>query len=213
MRYSMISYCGIRIILLAFLLPSLGLAKINCLRQPVPVHKKEGTLHGEMKDEAETKWGSAHAILGFSIEHVYKWLLIHENWKNMKITELKTRKLIRPGYNEYHRVEIELNPFPLISAEWTEEWGYIIHPTKVPATKRRTVDYTKSKGSKFIRHLCGFIEMKELNPRKTAVTIYEECDCSYMAADKIAKSLYAHFTEMRGLTPKKRERIRKKKGP
>ena len=165
------------------------------LKEPIEWKDKTLTL-GSGKLEDEVIWGAGRGILNVSVETIYQWLLDHYHWKDPNTTTLKTIEERRPGYRDFHTVQVNLNPFPLISIDWVEEWGYEVLKGTFEKPEKALISYQKKSGTSHLKHLCGSIVLTSLGPNKTDAFFYEENLASRLDIEGILKMHRSNFSTL-----------------
>ena len=122
-------------------------------------------------------WAAGRALMKMPIRALYAKLLDHRNMKDMKKTTLATTVLERPGYLDFHHVDIVVTLralFIKVKVAWTEEWGYSLVEGTREAPRRIVVSYQKIRGSRYIKHQCGSYVLQAHDEATTDVSLYDE---------------------------------------
>lgn len=145
-----------------------------------------------VRKEDEVEFAGARALVEKPIKEVYTWLLDHKNWKDMSKTEMKVYESEKPGFMEFHRVDVKVNVWGFITLPWTEEWAYGLLEGTEKEPKEILVSYQKVDGTWRIKRLCGSVLLKDAGG-KTDIFFYEEALAQHYPAKRILEMHEANF--------------------
>jgi len=127
------------------------------LRPPIPsIEGRDNSAFGTYPNGID--WAAGRALMEMPIEALYAKLLDHRNVKDMKKTTLSTTVLERPGYLQFHHVDVIVLVrmlFVKMKIAWTEEWGYSLVEGTRDAPRKIVVSYQKIGGTRDLKHRCG----------------------------------------------------------
>ncbi len=152
------------------------------------------TTLGVRKDD-DVEFAGARATVERPLKAVYLWLLDHRNWKDMSKTEMKVSELAKPGYLNFHKVDVKVNVWGFITLPWVEEWAYALIQGTEKEPKEILVSYQKIDGTWRIKRLCGSIRLKAAGD-KTDLFFYEESLAQHYPAKRI---LEMHLSNLKTL--------------
>ena len=122
------------------------------LREPLPlVEGRDNSDFGTYANGID--WAAGRAVLQMPIASAYAKLLDHQNVKDMEKTTLSTTVLARPGYLQFHLVDVVVTLralFVKMKVAWTEAWGYALVEGKEDDPRKIVISYQKVAGT---RHL------------------------------------------------------------
>jgi len=121
-------------------------------------------------------WASTRAVLAMPLRTAYAQVLDHRTQKDMKKTELATRVEQRPGYLQYHLVDVVVTLRLLLfktQVAWTEAWAYALVDGTEEDPRRIVVSYQKVAGTRHIQRECGSYVL-EARDGATDISLYEE---------------------------------------
>jgi hypothetical protein len=158
---------------------------IDPLRPPLPrIEGRDNSAFGTYPSGID--WAAARALVAMPIGAVYAKLLDHRTVKDMKKTTLSTTVLERPGYLDFHRVDVVVTLralFVKVKVAWTEEWGYSLVEGTRDAPRKIVVSYQKIAGSRFIKHQCGSYVLEAHDEATTDLSLYEEIKADHRSAE------------------------------
>lgn len=134
--------------------------------------KPEPTAQGETSEGFA--WGAVRAQIDRPLKKLLNLLLDVASIKDPKRSEWKLTSLAKGGFLERRRLQMTIKPFPFVSVEWTEEWGFQINQGNEAAPKEALVSYQLTVPHTHLNHLCGTILLKSINEKTTDITLYEE---------------------------------------
>ncbi len=159
-----------------------------------PPKLQAGAISTELgvRKEDEVEFAGARAIVARPIKEIYTWLLDHKNWKDMTKTEMKVREQEKPGYAQFHRVDVKVNVWGFVTLPWTEEWAYAILEGTEKEPKDILVSYQKVDGTWRLKRLCGSVQLKDAGG-KTDLFFYEEALAQHYPAQRILEMHESNF--------------------
>ncbi|MCB0419169.1 MAG: hypothetical protein H6617_07740 [Bdellovibrionaceae bacterium] len=135
---------------------------------------KSGASEDKGKAGGGVDWAALRTRLNKPITSVYALIRDHRIGKDTCKTTLESRFEKKKGYLDFETLSISANVWAFITVDWVENWAYeLLSGTPSKPTAIRAY-YQKIKGSSHIRRLCGFIEIKALDPKHTDTYFYEE---------------------------------------
>ncbi len=142
-------------------------------------------------------WGQVAGVVKLPIEKVNLKLLDQMTTRNPKTTTISTEALPLNGALTRTRVAIRVKPVFFITLEWEEEWAHTLLEGTVESPKEILISYQKTQGTSHIRHFCGNILLKSLNPTTTGVFLYEQIDADQRDPDEVADGLLGTLRTLR----------------
>jgi hypothetical protein len=130
-------------------------------------------------------WAARRTIVEMPIRTVYEKLLDHRNVKDMKKTTLSTTTVERPGYMQFHLVDIVVRLralFVKMKIAWTEAWAYCLTDGSEEDPRSIVVSYQKVAGSHHIERQCGSYVLQAREDGTTDLSMYEEIKASRRSA-------------------------------
>lgn len=155
------------------------------LREPLSLSKTGDATENGQKNGID--WGAARGIVKKPILEVYKKLLDHRTVKDMGRTRLLTKQIKRPGYLDFHRVDVTVRVFGPITVSWVEEWGYHLAEGTPELPTKIVISYQKVEGTSYIQHQCGSFVLKAQDAKSTDVFLYEQVKASHRDAEDTVK--------------------------
>jgi hypothetical protein len=122
-------------------------------------------------------WAAGRAVLQMPIDSAYAKLLDHQNVKDMERTTLATRVFVRPGYLQFHLVDVVVTVralFVKMKVAWTEAWGYTLVEGREDAPRKIVISYQKVAGSYHLQRQCGSYVLQARDDASTDLSLYEE---------------------------------------
>jgi hypothetical protein len=158
---------------------------VDPLQTPIPlIEGRDNSAFGTYPNGID--WAAGRALMKMPIGALYAKLLDHRNMKDMKKTTLSTTVLERPGYLDFHHVDIVVTLralFIKVKVAWTEEWGYSLVEGTREAPHRIVVSYQKIRGSRYIKHQCGSYVLQARDAGTTDLSLYEELRADRRSAE------------------------------
>jgi hypothetical protein len=146
------------------------------LRVPLPlVEGRDNSDFGTYPNGVD--WAAGRAVLQRPIDSVYAKLLDHQNVKDMERTTLSTKVLERPGYLQFHLVDVVVTLralFVKMKVAWTEAWGYALVEGKEDAPRKIVISYQKVAGTRYLQWQCGSYVLQARDEASTDLSLYEE---------------------------------------
>jgi hypothetical protein len=130
-------------------------------------------------------WASHRTVLDQPIGALHAKLLDHRNVKDMAKTTLKTTELERPGYLQFHMVDVVVSIRSLLvrmKVAWTEAWAYCLVEGTAEEPRKIVISYQKVAGTKHIRRQCGSYVLTARDDGTTDLSMYEEVKASRRSA-------------------------------
>ncbi len=176
---------------------------IDPLRPPLPrIEGRDNSAFGTYPSGID--WAAARALVAMPIGEVYAKLLDHRTVKDMKKTTLSTTVLERPGYLDFHHVDVVVTLralFVKVKVAWTEEWGYSLAEGTRDAPRKIVVSYQKIAGSRFIKHQCGSYVLEAHDEATTDLSLYEEIKADHRSAEDTRNMHAGTLRTLRGQQP------------
>jgi len=176
---------------------------IDPLRPPLPrIEGRDNSAFGTYPSGID--WAAARALVAMPIGEVYAKLLDHRTVKDMKKTTLSTTVLERPGYLDFHHVDVVVTLralFVKVKVAWTEEWGYSLVEGTRDAPRKIVVSYQKIAGSRFIKHQCGSYVLEAHDEATTDLSLYEEIKADHRSAEDTRNMHAGTLRTLRGQQP------------
>jgi hypothetical protein len=206
--------CGVLLLILAVAGPGEGAEPprpcfdftqkiLDPLRPPLPrIEGRDNSTFGTYPNG--TDWASGRALVKMPITAVYAKLLDHRNVKDMKKTTLSVTSLERPGYLDFHHVDIVVTLralFIKVKVAWTEEWGYSLVEGSRGAPRKIVVSYQKIRGTGYIKHQCGSYVLQASDGDTTDVSLYEEVKADHRSAEDTRDMHAGILRNLRGQRP------------
>ena len=158
---------------------------LDPLSPPIPrIEGRDNSAFGTYPNGID--WAAGRALVDVPIGGLYVKLLDHRNVKDMKKTTLSTTVLERPGYLDFHRVDVVVllrALFVKVKVAWTEEWGYSLVEGTRDAPRKIVVSYQKIRGTGFIKHQCGSYVLQAHDEASTDLSLYEEIKADHRSAE------------------------------
>jgi hypothetical protein len=149
------------------------------------------------KTSSGSTWAGVRGVVHSPIEKVLSLLLDHENTKSSRVREFEVEKQADPNYLEKHVVKFTIKPFPLITVEWKEQWGFALADGTVDKPSEIVVSYEKTEGTSHIEHLCGSFVLRKLGETSTDLYYYEEAKATNRSVDDTLNGLIGTFKTLR----------------
>jgi len=130
-------------------------------------------------------WAARRTVLPMPIDVVYAKLLDHDNVKDMKKTTLTTKVIERPGYLQFHLVDVVVTIRALFfktKVAWTEAWGYTLVEGTEAQPLKIVISYQKVGGTQYIKKQCGSYVLQARDEAATDISMYEEVKASHRSA-------------------------------
>jgi hypothetical protein len=176
---------------------------IDPLRPPLPrIEGRDNSAFGTYPSGID--WAAARALVAMPIGAVYAKLLDHRTVKDMKKTTLSTTVLERPGYLDFHHVDVVVTLralFVKVKVAWTEEWAYSLVEGTREAPRKIVVSYQKIAGSRFIKHQCGSYVLQAYDETTTDLSLYEEIKADRRSAEDTRNMHAGTLRTLRGQEP------------
>ena len=173
------------------------------LRPPIPrIEGRDNSAFGTYPNGID--WAAGRALVAMPIGALYAKLLDHRTVKDMKKTTLATTVLERPGYLDFHHVDVVVTLralFVKIKVAWTEEWGYSLVEGTREAPRKIVVSYQKIAGSRFIKHQCGSYVLQAHDEATTDLSLYEEIKADHRSAEDTQNMHAGTLRTLRGQEP------------
>ena len=148
---------------------------VEPLRPPIALDPgRDNSAFGTYENGVD--WASTRAVLDMPMRTAYAQVLDHRTQKDMKKTELTTRALPRPGYLQYHLVDVVVTVRVLLfkaKVAWTEAWAYALVDGTEADPRKIVVSYQKVAGTRHIQRECGSYVL-EAREGRTDISMYEE---------------------------------------
>lgn len=158
---------------------------VEPMRPPIPmIAGQDNNVYGTYPNGVD--WAATRALVELPIRAVYERLLDHRNVKDMKKTTLSTTVLDRPGYLEFHRVDVTVYLralFLKVKIGWTEEWAYALLDGTREEPRAILVSYQKAGGTRYLKHQCGSYLMQAHGETATDLSLYDEVVASRRSAE------------------------------
>lgn len=149
---------------------------VEPLRPPLPmIAGRDNSAYGTYRNGID--WAALRALVDMPIAALYAKLLDHRNLKDMKKTTLSTTVLERPGYLEFHHVDIVVflrALFFKMRIAWKEEWGYSLAEGTREAPRKIVVSYQKLGGTRHLKHQCGSYVLQAHDEATADLSLYDE---------------------------------------
>jgi hypothetical protein len=176
---------------------------IDPLRPPLPrIEGRDNSAFGTYPSGID--WAAARALVAMPIGAVYAKLLDHRTVKDMKKTTLSTTVLERPGYLDFHHVDVVVTLralFVKVKVAWTEEWAYSLVEGTREAPRKIVVSYQKIAGTRFIKHQCGSYVLQAYDETTTDLSLYEEIKADRRSAEDTRNMHAGTLRTLRGQEP------------
>jgi hypothetical protein len=158
---------------------------VTPLRPPIPLlDGRDNSAYGTYPSGVD--WAAGRAVVRMPIGDVYDRLLDHRNVKDMRKTTLVTRVLDRPGYLQFHHLDVQVRLralFVRLKVAWTEAWAYCLAEGTPTDPREIVVSYQKIGGTRHIRHECGSYVLRARDDGSTDLSLYEEIQASRRSAE------------------------------
>jgi len=176
---------------------------LDPLRPPIPrIEGRDNSAFGTYPNG--TDWAAGRALVNMPITALYAKLLDHRNVKDMKKTTLSVTALERPGYLDFHHVDIVVTLralFIKVKVAWTEEWGYSLVEGSREAPRKIVVSYQKIRGTGYIKHQCGSYVLQANDDDTTDLSLYEEVKADRRSAEDTRDMHAGILRNLRGQGP------------
>jgi hypothetical protein len=169
---------------------------VEPLRPPLPpVEGRDNVDFGTYPNGVD--WAARRTVLPMPIAVLYAKLLDHDNVKDMKKTTLTTKVLERPGYLQFHLVDVVVTIralFLKVKVAWTEAWGYTLVEGTEADPRKIVISYQKVAGTSHIRRQCGSYVLQARDEAATDLSMYEEVKGDHRSA-KDTRDMHAGILE------------------
>jgi len=177
---------------------------VDPLRPPIPrIEGRDNSAFGTYPSGID--WAAGRALVEMPIEALYAKLLDHRNVKDMKKkTTLFTTVLERPGYLDFHHVDVVVLVhmlFVKVKIAWTEEWGYSLAEGTREAPRKIVVSYQKIGGTRHLKHQCGSYVLRAHGEEATDLSLYEEVKADRRNAEDTRNMHAGILRNLRGQGP------------
>ena len=173
------------------------------LRPPIPsIEGRDNSAFGTYPSGID--WAAGRALMEMPIEALYAKLLDHRNVKDMRKTTLSTTVLERPGYLQFHHVDVVVLVrmlFVKMKIAWTEEWGYSLVEGTREAPRKIVVSYQKIGGTRHLKHQCGSYVLQAHGEAATDLSLYEEVKADRRSAEDTRNMHAGILRNLRGQGP------------
>ena len=173
------------------------------LRPPLPlVAGRDNSAYGTYPNGVD--WAAVRALVQTPITALYASLRDHANLKDMKKTTLSTTVLERPGYLEFHIVDVVVSLRALffkVKIGWTEEWGYRLVDGTSEAPRKIVASYQKRAGTRYLKHQCGSYVLQAHDQNTTDLSLYDEVVADRRSAQDTRDMQAGILRNLRGLEP------------
>lgn len=173
---------------------------VGPLRPPIPLlDDRDNTVFGTYP--GGVAWAAGRALVRAPIESVYAKLLDHRNVKDMAKTTIVTTLLERPGYLEFHHVDVAVRVralFFVFKLEWTEAWAYRLAEGTREAPRKIVVSYEKIAGTRHIERQCGSYVLEARDPASTDLSLYDEIKAKRRSAEETRNMHLGILRNIRG---------------
>lgn len=176
---------------------------LDPLRPPLPrIEGRDNSAFGTYPNGID--WAAGRALVEMPIAALYAKLLDHRNVKDMKKTTLSVTALERPGYLDFHHVDVVVTLralFIKVKVAWTEEWGYSLVEGTREAPRKIVVSYQKIDGTRHIEHQCGSYVLQAQGEATTDLSLYEEIKADRRSAEDTRDMHAGILRNLRGQGP------------
>jgi hypothetical protein len=117
-------------------------------------------------------WAEVRGRVPRGVDSILEEIKTHETLKSKRVSSMSIDTMEQPGYLARQKVHYKVEPFPFMTVEWTEDWGY------TALGKSILISYEKTEGTSHIPHLCGSIVLTPIDPATADVFIYEEAEAT-----------------------------------
>jgi len=180
-----------------------GTRVVDPLRPPIPiVEGRDNSVFGTYRNGVN--WASTRAVLDMPITTLYARILDHRNHKDMKKTTLSTRVVERPGYLEFHDVDIVVTLRALffkVRIAWSEEWGFTLVDGTREAPRRIVASYQRTGGTRYLKHQCGSYVLQAREHGTSDLALYDEVIADHRSAEDTRNMQAGILRNLRGLDP------------
>jgi hypothetical protein len=132
-----------------------------------PSHEKDGIF-----------WGVLTGDVHLPVRNVYFLLSDHNTTKNSKVDKMGVTEELDPHYLLRQKVHFEIDPFPLVTVEWDEQWAYTLLAGTPEKPTKILISYEKVDGTSHIKHLCGNILITQTDAQNSHLVFYEEAQAT-----------------------------------
>jgi hypothetical protein len=149
-------------------------------------------------------WAATRAVVKMPIAALYAKLLDHSNHKDMKKTTLSTTVRERPGYLEFHNVDIVVTLRALffkVRIAWSEEWGYSLVEGTREAPRKIVASYQRIGGNRHLKHQCGSYVLQAHDEATTDLSLYDEVVADRRSAEDTRNMQAGILRNIRGQGP------------
>lgn len=178
----------------------------EALHSPLKEVPNQVTTRSGVLKPGSIPWAAARGTVEVPFSQVYGWLLDHRNWKDMSKTELEVSKTVKAGYLEFHTVDVSVQVFAFVHAEWQEQWAYTLLKGTVEDPREILVSYQKSGGTRHLENLCGSITLRKKEQGKTDIQFYEQTKAVRMDEQDILKMHRDNFRILQTLSSQKAQK-------
>jgi hypothetical protein len=133
-----------------------------------------GGLAASGKKSEGLYWAAVEGDSSRGISELIQELVTHVTTKPGRASEMKIKLVPDPNFQIRQEVKFQINPFPFVKVEWTEDWAFSLLAGDARKPEKMLVAYEKVDGTSHIRHLCGQFELSREASGKTRIRIYEE---------------------------------------
>jgi hypothetical protein len=163
------------------------------------VEGRDNSVFGTYRDGVS--WAATRAILRMPIAALYAKLLDHRNHKDMKKTTVVTKVSERPGYLEFHDVDIVVTLRALffkMKVAWSEQWGFCLADGTREAPRKIVASYQKTGGTKYLKHQCGSYVLQPNDETSSDLSMYDEVIADRRSAEDTRNMQAGILRSLRG---------------
>lgn len=155
----------------------------------------ESGQHGALPSGGS--WAAVRGEVRKPIAEVLKGLYDPMITKGENVEKQDFVDLPSPDYLARHKISYKVNPFPLISIEWQEDWAYALTRGTRKEPEAVTISYQKTAGTSHIDRLCGNIVLRKKGPATTEVLLYEEAKATRRSPEDTERGLSGTLRTLR----------------
>jgi hypothetical protein len=167
---------------------------------------KSKAQSGRVKENpsGDEYWAMVQGTSPEPISKLYDYLSNRNSTRSSRIDKMDVQVEEDPHFLLKQKVRNEVDPFPLITVSWTEQWAFSLLAGTPLKPQKILISYEKIAGTSHIKHLCGNM-MIQAESGKTHITLYEEAEATGRSEADTLNGLQATLKLLQGPNPVRSE--------
>ena len=178
--------------------PCFQLDQVNLkpLRPGRTATAEDQSSSGTDKD-TDLRWAEVSGLVPKPIDEILTRLMDPMTTRDPEITRLETSVVKVPGALLKQSIAVKIKPIFFLTLEWVEEWMFAERPGIAPQEREILISYQKISGTSHIRHFCGNMTLRQIGPKSTSVSFYEEIIADRRKAEDVERGLQGTLRALR----------------